>query len=862
MRTYYIFLLYLFFIFPGCTKVEEQIACTFTDTDDECVTTRASVLPSSNPYSLDNIQNAYREVRVAAGQSAASTPTLKATHKYVKFLPQDTIQMHTLRDSLRLTLFPYPLDIELTTEQMDYYRRNKEGLYGWQYTVVPVDFQFPSGIERNELGNLYIQKRTQGGWGTPEPNATEEGPLRIIGGQSNQIPDSQWDNVLKQAMINAGYLTGSTLPQTWTAKAKITYTDDKPLGNTTFPLENVKVIARNFTDIQCEGYTDAAGETPELGEFRYPIYYEVRFEGPEWILKDGEYDAAVINVNKQKGPLNLSITADNERTSAFAAVHLGMNYIFHRQSEIAVPDYRNLYNVAVLWDDYCHTDDYMGVFYGSRNNGNDIKIWGKKGENQEEERYEMTSITLHEVVHASHYSNVMTVYNSYEPYFSDKMLKESYARAGQYYFINQLYPDYPDICPDYFDEYTCIGEGLVVHGMSLHNLEFTVLQSKNMREWQDNVLRLGRIPSEVINLIFLYPLEHWHKSIYEGIECPQDAYYTNVTMPFQILSALSSIGAEITDWEVSPSTYKIKAISDTNSWIHVVFEEAGSYTLSCHVALSPGFQFTAQETFYINAGPEVTGDSAPRMGCPAVYRVSSSFDSSNGSWSVGQYIQGNYVGYTGDKVLVAHNSNASQLSVIFMYPGEYVVRGEMSYEGNHAVIEYPVTVPYEGVSAAPAAVIVGIKKVSAWFDTESAAAEHRVTEYMTTIPSNRAGISLYMGDVHSFRTFSKLPRTDHPYYGNLLPVYHVRSADGRYGYDNISVGTWTPVSTTPAFYVFRAQVPGSVPVYQVRETVQNSGQTVSDYIYLSRSAESYNKTTDNGTETRTIMKQVGYVFPL
>lgn len=710
MRTYYIFLLYLLFIFSGCTKVEEQIACTFTDTDDECVTTRASVLPSSNPYSLDNIQNAYREVRVAAGQSAASTPTLKATHKYVKFLPQDTIQMHTLRDSLRLTLFPYPLDIELTTEQMEYYRRNKEGLYGWQYTVVPVDFQFPSGIERNELGNLYIQKRTQGGWGTLEPNATEEGPLRIIGGQSNQIPDSQWDNVLKQAMINAGYLTGSTLPQTWTAKAKITYTDDKPLGSTTFPLENVKVIARNFTDIQCEGYTDAAGETPELGEFRYPIYYEVRFEGPEWILKDGEYDAAVINVNKQKGPLNLSITADNERTSAFAAVHLGMNYIFHRQSEIAVPDYRNLYNVAVLWDDYCHTDDYMGVFYGSRNNGNDIKIWGKKGENQEEERYEMTSITLHEVVHASHYSNVMTVYNSYEPYFSDKMLKESYARAGQYYFINQLYPDYPDICPDYFDEYTCIGEGLVVHGMSLHNLEFTVLQSKNMREWQDNVLRLGRIPSEVINLIFLYPLEHWHKSIYEGIECPQDAYYTNVTMPFQILSALSSIGAEITDWEVSPSTYKIKAISDTNSWIHVVFEEAGSYTLSCHVALSPGFQFTAQETFYINAGPEVTGDSAPRMGCPAVYRVSSSFDSSNGSWSVGQYIQGNYVGYTGDKILVANNSNASQLSVIFMYPGEYVVRGEMSYEGNHAVIEYPVTVPYEGVSAAPAEVIVGIKK--------------------------------------------------------------------------------------------------------------------------------------------------------
>lgn len=828
MRTYYIFLLYLLFIFSGCTKVEEQIACTFTDTDDECVTTRASVLPSSNPYSLDNIQNAYREVRVAAGQSAASTPTLKATHKYVKFLPQDTIQMHTLRDSLRLTLFPYPLDIELTTEQMEYYRRNKEGLYGWQYTVVPVDFQFPSGIERNELGNLYIQKRTQGGWGTLEPNATEEGPLRIIGGQSNQIPDSQWDNVLKQAMINAGYLTGSTLPQTWTAKAKITYTDDKPLGSTTFPLENVKVIARNFTDIQCEGYTDAA----------------------------------VINVNKQKGPLNLSITADNERTSAFAAVHLGMNYIFHRQSEIAVPDYRNLYNVAVLWDDYCHTDDYMGVFYGSRNNGNDIKIWGKKGENQEEERYEMTSITLHEVVHASHYSNVMTVYNSYEPYFSDKMLKESYARAGQYYFINQLYPDYPDICPDYFDEYTCIGEGLVVHGMSLHNLEFTVLQSKNMREWQDNVLRLGRIPSEVINLIFLYPLEHWHKSIYEGIECPQDAYYTNVTMPFQILSALSSIGAEITDWEVSPSTYKIKAISDTNSWIHVVFEEAGSYTLSCHVALSPGFQFTAQETFYINAGPEVTGDSAPRMGCPAVYRVSSSFDSSNGSWSVGQYIQGNYVGYTGDKILVANNSNASQLSVIFMYPGEYVVRGEMSYEGNHAVIEYPVTVPYEGVSAAPAEVIVGIKKVSAWFDTESAAAEHRVTEYMTAIPSNRAGISLYMGDVHSFRTFSKLPRTDHPYYGNLLPVYHVRSADGRYGYDNISVGTWTPVSTTPAFYVFRAQVPGSVPVYQVRETVQNSGQTVSDYIYLSRSAESYNKMTDNGTETRTIMKQIGYVFPL
>lgn len=850
---------YLFFMLLGCTKVEEQIDCKRTDTEDEYMVTRAAMLPSSNPYSLENIQNAYREVRVASGHSAASTPTLKATHKYVKFLPQDTVQMYILRDSLRLTLFSYPLDVDLTVEQMESYRQHKDGLYGWQYTVVPVDFQFPTEVRYAELGSLYMQQRTKGGWGTPQTRETE-GPLRIIGGQTNQIPDSQWDSVLKQSMGSAGYLTGGILPQVWTAKAKIMYTGDNLSGNKTFPLENVRVIARSFTDIQCEGYTDAAGETPDLGEFRYPISYEIRFEGPEWILKDGEYDAAVIHKARQKAPLNLTITTDDDRSSAFAAVHFGVNYIFHRQSEIAVPTHRNLYNVAVLWDDYCHTGNWSGVFYAARHNGNDINVWGKAGVNHKQERYLMTSTILHEIVHASHYSNVMTVYNSYEPYFTDDILIESYACAGESFFINYLYPGYLNICPDYHDKYTGVGEGLIVHGLTLHNLEFTVLQSKNMQEWQENILRLGRIPGEIVDLIFSYPVGDWHKNIYEGIYCMNEVGYTNVVLPFKVLDVLSDNGATIADWKIVPSTYELKKVSEENDYIEVVFKEAGNYTLSCHVVVPSGFQFTAKETFYIHAGPEITGDNAPRIGCPAMYQVSFPFD---GCWSVGRYVQGKYVGYEKDRVLVANNNfNAHPLNVIFMCPGEYVIRGEMKYEDNHAVVEYPITVPYEGVLVAPAEAIVGVKKVSAWFGQESASAEHRVTEYMEIIPSERSGISLYMGDMHSFRTFNKLPKTDHPYYGNLVPIYHVRSSDGKYGYNNISVETWTPVSTTPVFYIFRAQVPGSVPVYQVREVIKINGQTVYDYVYLSRSAEAYDEPTVSGIKTRTVVKRIGYVFPL
>ncbi len=99
-----------------------------------------------NPYSLSNMKKAYKNLMDKGDLKSASSldQLIEATHLYVRFLPQDTLELNVLENDTTLELFDYPLDYEITEEGNFYHDPNiPEDQPTWQYTVVSVGYQLP-----------------------------------------------------------------------------------------------------------------------------------------------------------------------------------------------------------------------------------------------------------------------------------------------------------------------------------------------------------------------------------------------------------------------------------------------------------------------------------------------------------------------------------------------------------------------------------------------------------------------------------------------------------------------------------------------------------------------------------------------
>jgi hypothetical protein len=112
-----------------------------------------------NPYTVSNMQQAYD---ILYGQGY----TITANHMYVRFKPANEDQLGILEDDGDLELQDYPMDYAVSQDG-DYYQDTNLGTedISWLYTVVPVGYTPPSGIQYEIICPLYI----------PDNNVTLEG---------------------------------------------------------------------------------------------------------------------------------------------------------------------------------------------------------------------------------------------------------------------------------------------------------------------------------------------------------------------------------------------------------------------------------------------------------------------------------------------------------------------------------------------------------------------------------------------------------------------------------------------------------------------------------------------------------------
>lgn len=202
-----------------------------------------------NPYALSVMQEVYDTY-------SETDVTIEATDLYVKFMPKDSLELHTLKDDYNLELFDYPLDIELAEGEVYVNTELPEGDLAWVYTTVEPDFVFPSGISYEILEECYI----------PADDEMVGSPTRV-----------GVVNVEDAAYALVGYDEGAPLGTRASATPSGTirvYNDD---NQTYVPVKGVKVRCHRIIK-WATAYTDENGSYTMSKSFRYKPHYAIVFD--------------------------------------------------------------------------------------------------------------------------------------------------------------------------------------------------------------------------------------------------------------------------------------------------------------------------------------------------------------------------------------------------------------------------------------------------------------------------------------------------------------------------------------------------------------------------------------------------------
>ena len=202
-----------------------------------------------NPYALRVMQEVY--------DTFSETPiTLEATDLYVKFMPKDSVELHTLRYECNLELFDYPLDIELAEGEVYVNYNLPESDLIWVYTTVEPDFIFPTGISYEVLEECYI----------PEDGETIGSPTRF-----GEV------NVEDAAFALMGYDEEGLVDTraNVTPQGTITVFDDYNGFNV--PVKGVKIRCHRIVK-WATAYTNENGSYTMSKSFRFKPHYAIVFD--------------------------------------------------------------------------------------------------------------------------------------------------------------------------------------------------------------------------------------------------------------------------------------------------------------------------------------------------------------------------------------------------------------------------------------------------------------------------------------------------------------------------------------------------------------------------------------------------------
>ncbi len=204
-----------------------------------------------NPYSVKNMKKAYEKLKEDGRlkSSMINLDSITASHLYVRFLPQDSLENDLLLNDPALELYSYPLDYEIL-ESGSYYHDPDipEDQPTWLYTTVPIGQPIPQ-INCQILAECFIPDHNAS---LKSANAAQsladlEFTAYCVTGNENQVTTIQ-------TIINSGGSASSAL-KTPTGTMSVWHSTAQYLSD---GIAKVKVRANTFVKIGI-GWTDTNG---------------------------------------------------------------------------------------------------------------------------------------------------------------------------------------------------------------------------------------------------------------------------------------------------------------------------------------------------------------------------------------------------------------------------------------------------------------------------------------------------------------------------------------------------------------------------------------------------------------------------
>jgi hypothetical protein len=443
-----------------------------------------------NPYSVENMKKAWEKLKSSQpnGRISGEDLEITATHLYIQFKPKSEDELAILQRDSTLILYTYPLDYEIE-QAGDFYHDPELPLDRptYQYCAVAVDKKLPEGVEFEILEELFIpdedydddENQTNGRIATSGTmEALVDEALLITGNLEEEASD--YSNARRSKWRPAGTIrvwdenigtTNSTRrifshweyydcgggldefegirrirPIEQQCKRAVYRYETVVIDGSYVGLSGAKVRARRWFTTH-EGITDANGRFSCNGRFRRDANYSIKWERNDFDIRSGSIGQAILNGPKRHGDWNHDIRSGSQRMYAIVN-QASSDYYYGNRLGLKSPPRNSFWKTKVkisVWDErdpdskgsHCKDCRFLGI--SSR-----IRIW-----NNGVTFMAIYGTTIHELAHASHWELRK---NNWKDKYTERKVKESWARGVQWAIGRLRYPNYrggPIIRPDY-----------------------------------------------------------------------------------------------------------------------------------------------------------------------------------------------------------------------------------------------------------------------------------------------------------------------------------------------------------------------------------------------------------------------------
>ena len=395
-----------------------------------------------NPYTVTVMNQAVENLKkTQKGRFLKSDDRIavETTDLYVRFLPKSDEEKETLQAVDGLELFDFPLDHELAEGVAGAFHDPSvpEGEITWQYTVVPVDYQFRD-VEHEVLAELFLQD---------EEEDTKKGASNPM---KQQLSGDQWAELQNEAFRITGNVDDMVGPSSlaakkWYPKGTIRYEDNTTSPSRFVPLRGARVVVKRWFKWKSD-ITDSSGDF-SVGKFRSSkVKCAIKWERYDWDIRSGSYGQAWYSFETLEEGNDWDKTikrAWTPRNWLYASVHRGaMEYFYNYRAYGIQKPYHKIWflkrrlHIGAKWKESHWFPDHYFTFN---------KIWwaapvviysGNKDSRN------IVATTIHELAHVSHWEiGYSTGQYVIDALVDDPFLPESWAKGVEYTVTNRVYPN-------------------------------------------------------------------------------------------------------------------------------------------------------------------------------------------------------------------------------------------------------------------------------------------------------------------------------------------------------------------------------------------------------------------------------------